>query len=174
MKYRKLPVVVEAIQWKGDNLKEVIEMIGLNDSVKHLSWSEYEKLADENKKLKIFTLEGTMMASIGDWIIKGVNGEAYPCKPDIFEKTYEIDSKITVNTFSIALEALKKGKSVQRVGWNGNGLKVKAQFPDENSKMTLPYLYIEYPQDSKTTPGARCPWLASQTDLMAEDWVILD
>lgn len=57
-----------------------------------------------------------------------------------------------------------------RLGWNGKGLCVKAQFPDENSKMTLPYLYIEYPQDAKTTPGARCPWLASQTDIMAEDW----
>jgi hypothetical protein len=51
---------------------------------------------------------------------------------------------------------------------------VKAQFPDENSKMTLPYLYIEYPETAKTTPGGKCPWLASQTDLMAEDWNIID
>jgi len=77
-------------------------------------------------------------------------------------------------TFSQALEAVKTGKSIQRAGWNGKGLTVKAQFPDENSKITLPYLYIEYPSDSKTTPGARCPWLASQTDLMAEDWSIVD
>jgi hypothetical protein len=77
-------------------------------------------------------------------------------------------------TFSEALEAVKSGSSIQRQGWNGSGLVVKAQFPDENSKMTLPYLYIEYPENAKTTPGARCPWLASQTDIMAEDWVILD
>lgn len=77
-------------------------------------------------------------------------------------------------SFSEALDAVKQGKSIQRKGWNGNGLKVKAQFPDENSKMTLPYLYIEYPLDAKTTPGARCPWLASQTDIMAEDWGILE
>jgi len=76
-------------------------------------------------------------------------------------------------SFSVALEAAKKGKCIQRIGWNGSGLVVKAQFPDENSKMTLPYLYIEYPIDAKTTPGARCPWLASQTDLMAEDWLII-
>ena len=75
--------------------------------------------------------------------------------------------------FSGALEAVKRGQSIQRKGWNGSGLVVKAQFPDENSKMSLPYLYIEYPPDSKTTPNARCPWLASQTDLMAEDWVIV-
>lgn len=70
-------------------------------------------------------------------------------------------------TFSDALIAVKNGNSIQREGWNGKNLQVKAQFPDENSKMTLPYLYIEYPD------GQKCPWLASQTDLMAEDWLIL-
>jgi len=75
--------------------------------------------------------------------------------------------------FGDALDAVKKGASIQRAGWNGSGLLVKAQFPDENSKMTLPYLYIEYPKDAKTTPGAKCPWLASQTDIMAEDWAVL-
>lgn len=78
------------------------------------------------------------------------------------------------HTFSYALEKVKLGKSIQRKGWNGNGLKVRAQFPDAYSKMTLPYLYIEYPLDSKTTPGDRCPWLASQTDIMADDWLIGD
>jgi len=77
-------------------------------------------------------------------------------------------------SFSEALEVVKTGKSIQRAGWNGSGLKVKAQFPDENSKMTLPYLYIEYPLDAKNTPGARCPWHASQTDILAEDWGILE
>ena len=77
-------------------------------------------------------------------------------------------------SFSEALVAVKKGYAIQRSGWNGVGLKVKAQFPDENSKMTLPYLYIEYPTDHSTYPGAKCPWLASQTDIMAEDYEILD
>jgi len=80
----------------------------------------------------------------------------------------------SVCSFSKALEAVKSGHPIQREGWNGNGPKVKMQVPDEHSKMTLPYLYIEYPADAKTTPGARCPWLASQTDILAEDWVILD
>lgn len=77
-------------------------------------------------------------------------------------------------SFSEALSAVKSGHAIQRAGWNGSGLVVKAQFPDDHSKMTLPYLYIEYPQDAKTTPGARCPWLASQTDIMAEDWGIVE
>jgi hypothetical protein len=71
-------------------------------------------------------------------------------------------------TFSIALDAVKAGSSISRTGWNGKGLVVKAQYPDEHSKMTLPYLYIEYPN------GARCPWLASQTDVMCEDWLITE
>ena len=75
--------------------------------------------------------------------------------------------------FGEALVAVKQGKAIRRAGWNGSGLSVKAQFPDTKSKMTLPYLYIEYPEDAKTTPGARCPWLASQTDIMAEDWQII-
>lgn len=77
-------------------------------------------------------------------------------------------------SFSGALKAVKMGKGIQRAGWNGAGLVVRAHFPDAQSKMTLPYLYIEYPETSRVTPGARCPWLASQTDIMAEDWVILD
>lgn len=76
-------------------------------------------------------------------------------------------------TFSEALESVKRGKAIQRAGWNGSGLCVKLQVPDEHSKMSLPYLYIEYPMDAKTTPGARCPWLASQTDILAEDWKVL-
>jgi len=77
-------------------------------------------------------------------------------------------------SFSKALEAVKDGKAIQRSGWNGSGLTVKAQFPDAHSKMTLPYLYIEYPENAKTTPRAKCPWLASQTDIMAEDWSIVE
>lgn len=75
-------------------------------------------------------------------------------------------------SFSEALDAVKKGASIQRQGWNGIGLEVKAQFPDEHSKMTLPYLYIEYPENHPVYPGAKCPWLASQTDIMADDWII--
>ena len=72
--------------------------------------------------------------------------------------------------FSEALTALKKGCAIGRSGWNGAGLWLELQTPDEHSKMTLPYIYINYPDDAKITPGAKCPWLASQTDLLAEDW----
>ena len=64
----------------------------------------------------------------------------------------------------LALDELKKGKSVWRLGWNGAGQKLTIQTPDEKSKMTLPYIFIQ------TVQGDLVPWLASQTDMLAEDW----
>lgn len=87
-KFRKKPVVIEAIRWTGDNLREIIDFTGLHPSANKWSWEEYEVVV-RDQGLKIFTLEGGLMATVGDWIIKGVKAEFYPCKPDIFEATYE-------------------------------------------------------------------------------------
>ena len=76
--------------------------------------------------------------------------------------------------FGDALMLLKNGQKVARLGWNGVGLWLELQVPDVNSKMTLPYIFISYPENAKTTPGARVPWLASQTDMLAEDWVVVE
>ena len=72
--------------------------------------------------------------------------------------------------FGDALQILKTRGKVQRDGWNGKDLWLELQTPDAHSKMTLPYLYLNYPDDSQNTPGARVPWMASQTDVLAEDW----
>jgi hypothetical protein len=73
--------------------------------------------------------------------------------------------------FGQALVWLKKGKAVYRSGWNGKGMWLQLQTPDANSKMTLPYIYIEYPKGHPAYPnGSRVPWLASQTDILANDW----
>lgn len=77
MKYRKKPVVIEAIVWNGVNVKEVDAFV------------DTEELSSSGGSLFIHTLEGKMKVSVGDYIIKGVQGEFYPCKPDIFEATYE-------------------------------------------------------------------------------------
>lgn len=74
--------------------------------------------------------------------------------------------------FGAALVALKAGSKITRTGWNGKGLWLELQVPDAHSKMTSPYIYINYSEDAKTTPGARVPWLASQTDVLAEDWAV--
>lgn len=75
-KYRKKPVAIEAIQFTGGNINEVSIFVGYAD-------------IDAQGNFVIDTLEGAMRASVGDYIIKGVQGEFYPCKPDIFEQTYE-------------------------------------------------------------------------------------
>ena len=80
MKYRKKPVVIEAIQFTGDNIQELWDWAGA-DAI-------YGPVEDDPSAY-ITTLEGRMEASPGDWIIKGVQGEFYPCKPEIFEATYE-------------------------------------------------------------------------------------
>lgn len=78
--YRKKPVVIEAMQWTGENTQEV-----LGFGLMNVYYTETYGVGC----ICIRTLEGVMTASKGDWIICGVNGEFYPCKPDIFEKTYE-------------------------------------------------------------------------------------
>ena len=86
-KYRKKPVVIEAMQWTGKNTDEILQ------------WCEgtatYEAMSSGSNAIVIQTLESDNIqqtrhaASKGDWIIKGVKGEFYPCKPDIFEQVYE-------------------------------------------------------------------------------------
>lgn len=66
--------------------------------------------------------------------------------------------------FSYALNYVKQGKRVRREGWNGKGMWIEIQYPTAYSKMTLPYIYM-YTADKNLVP-----WLASQTDLLAEDW----
>lgn len=79
-KYKKKPVVIEAIRFIGSNYEEIREFIGQNTLCSDLS-------------IVISTLEGDMVAQKGDYIIKGVQGEFYPCKPDIFNATYEVVSE---------------------------------------------------------------------------------
>jgi hypothetical protein len=70
--------------------------------------------------------------------------------------------------FGTAIEAVKQGKLIAREGWNGKGMWLGLQVPDAHSKMSLPYIYMS------TVTGQLVPWLASQTDMLAEDWTILD
>mgnify|MGYP000900063290 FL=1 len=79
-KYKKKPVVIEAIRFVGSKYEEIKGFIGQNTLCSDLS-------------IVIPTLEGDMVAQKGDYIIKGVHGEFYPCKPDIFHETYEVVSE---------------------------------------------------------------------------------
>ena len=85
-KFRKKPIIIEAIQWTGQNLEEIYDFMGLNPLGVNIDW--ICDLVDRDG-LTIKTLEGSMKANITDWIIKGIKGECYPCRPDIFKETYE-------------------------------------------------------------------------------------
>ncbi len=78
-KFRKKPIVIEAVQWPAE------------EAFRWLCAAEGQEIYQVTQKGGVYieTLEGKMLANRGDWIIKGVKGEIYPCKPDIFEKTYE-------------------------------------------------------------------------------------
>ena len=78
MRYKTKPCEIEAVQWTGQNIKEIMQFTLDTDNVRI-----------EDGELVVSTLEGDMKASVGDYIIKGLRGEYYPCKPDVFCKQYE-------------------------------------------------------------------------------------
>lgn len=92
MKYRKKPVVIDAIQWDGmqTTYEKIITELDPN--------KKYVLPLLRDSKIHIHTLEGDHEGRMGDWVIKGVNGELYPCKPDIFKKTYEPVTNEAKNT----------------------------------------------------------------------------
>ena len=85
MKYRKKPVIIDAIKWTGLNLEAIKSFVGkdLHYNIIDTAYGAPHIIVTIN------TLEGPMYCTEGDYIIKGISGEFYPCKPDIFEKTYE-------------------------------------------------------------------------------------
>lgn len=97
-KYRKKPVVIEARQFDGTD--ESVEWL--------LPQLKSGEIGRATNKLYIKTLEGVMTANKGDYIIKGVNGEFYPCKPDIFEQTYELAYKEAVETAKAVVDTINK------------------------------------------------------------------
>ena len=98
-KYRKKPVVVEAIQWTGDNTSEIMKWVG--------------DRAYFRDTLCIKTLEGDHRASVRDYIIKGIKGEFYPCKPDIFEKTYEPRERIKAIKLTLKEQLIAVAETIE-------------------------------------------------------------
>lgn len=135
--FRKKPVVISAIQWTGENLVDVIHFTDgrpPNNKSSHagMMWDQYVDLVRVDG-LKIFTMEGKMDASIGDWIIKGVKGEHYPCKPEIFALTYEDASAgtdLSQAAVAAALEAAAKEHDAEIV-------RLEAQIIENNKYLRL-------------------------------------
>lgn len=187
MYFRKKQVVIEAVQFDGSE-ESIANILKLGAS----------RLVDVDReerslpKIQISTLEGKMTAKIGDYVIKGVHGELYPCKPDIFTETYEKCNEPSIMNFGQAIERLKQGKKVARAGWNGKGMWVVLMpalylppYNDQNTNKkvndrTAKHIGEDKPLDSQpyfamwTTEQKWQPgWLASQADMLAEDWQVV-
>ena len=153
MYYRKKPVTIEAIVWNGDNIEEIS------------SWTNGDAFWDcDEGTLKIKTLEGIMNASVNDYIIRGVNGEFYACKPDIFQKTYEATANIT---FSAALDMLMAGFRMRRKCWKPC-FRVVALIKPDNTVWLGPDRYLCY----ETGQGRDYLYIPSNDDLMSDDWEV--
>ena len=126
MKYRKKPVVIEAVQWTGYNLDKIKSFVG--DSLEYgLDYDEGVPYID----MVIKTLEGGHICTIGDFIIKGVKGEFYPCKPDIFAETYR-KCYIPSNIFKTLLNKGKKSNKYVR-----NNIEDICEFLEPNETTNL-------------------------------------
>lgn len=184
--FRKKPVVIEAIQF--EDTAECLDKLSAMFEPRDLRVN-YED--HEHPFIRIETLEGEMKAEVGDFIIKGVKGELYPCKPDIFEATYVREDEPApiprgCLPFEQALLLLKAGKHVRRSGWNGKGMHLAImpgypsgigvnaataramEVPEGTEIRTRPYLMMKDAQGYMVTG-----WLASQTDLLADDWEVV-
>ena len=181
MKFTKKPVTIEARQFTNNNVNdqmdELVNWIG--GGARH-----------NGTDIFIPTLEGEMRALHGDWIIRGVKGEFYPCKPDIFAATYTPAIREGM-PFGAALEALKNGERVARAGWNGKGMYlwllpaavVKAEWCREPHLKEVAEANggeIEalgsirmYTVNAHGRRAVLTGWLASQTDMLSSDWVVV-
>jgi len=138
---------------------------------------------EDNKCYLVPTLEGTMRFTPEDVLITGVKGEIYPCKIDIFEATYNIVVyKKEGFSFGLAIGYLKQGKKVARKGWNGKGMWLKlVNMQEMDASPDCPEIawtdkFINLPTIAMKTADDKLlfGWLASQTDMLAEDWIILE
>lgn len=172
--FTKKPVTIEARRFETNNAATDEHMDGL------VAWIGAAARHD-GTSIYIGTLEGEMRADVGDWIIRGVKGEFYPCKPDIFEATYDERPILSVGfTFSDVVAGLKRGRRFARAGWNGKGMFVFL-VPGSTFKVNREPLLsilgegteVDYHGhvDMRTATGQIVPWLCSQTDLLAEDWI---
>ena len=192
MRYRKKPVIIDAIQWTGGNMVEIADFAKGFAKFDEIRQGDAENKIPAQYDLSIQTLEGTMQASRGDYIIKGVNGEFYPCKPDIFEKTYEKADSLSAMDFGDAIEVLKKGGAIRRSGWNGKGLFVVKQVPARIGSDVIPKMqslpqsakdlilagngFIDYTSQCliyNENTGRADSWVPSVSDIFADDWEIV-
>jgi hypothetical protein len=187
MKATKKQVTIECFKY------DQMTVVDSNSEFYKLDWAieafRQNVIFFKDGEMYIKTLEGVHHASLGDYIIRGVNGELYPCKADIFEKTYDFENASQdfefSHSFSWALEKVKAGYRIHRRGWNGKGMFVVYQKgypqgipcnvqtaqawgmkPGELFRCE-PYLQL------KMVNGSHSMWVPSINDTLSDDWAIV-
>lgn len=196
MNFRKRPVVIEAIRYTNLNKEEIEAFVGTILKSEIESETAYEAgVAPPIQSITIPTKEGDMKAFPGDFIIKEPfptdDRNFYPCKAEIFAKTYE-DPDAFVRNFGWALGQLEEGKAVQRAGWNGKGMFVIKQIPAIIGLDIIPKMQ-SLPQAAKdilmhrqqpisytnqmlivNADGRADSWVPSSSDCFSRDWQVVE
>lgn len=160
------------------NFKKALELMKEGHKVKLPSWGGYWYWDKEKKTVVMVTKDNKSMdiretqvveytllnVCSSEWVL--ANGDNTPILGGI-------------NTFGYgeAIKYLKRGWKLARKGWNGKGIFIKLQVPDSSSKMTHPYIYIDttgLDSNNENAPRSLVPWLASQTDMLADDWICIE
>ena len=169
MRFTKKPVTIEAWQnYTGD--PKIDGRPGLASPAP--AWLA-GLVANSDGTIRIQTLEGAMLAGVGDWIIRGVKGELYPCKSDIFAATYEVAWTDSFD-FGIALWMLIDGRRVRRAGWNGKGMFL-FYIPTWTYTDGKQDNYPNEPIVALKTAGHRVmAWTPNMLDQLATDWELAE
>jgi len=173
MHYRKVPVTIEAIRFEDTN-ECLMALCAMGLDPVRVGYDVNPPV------LRINTLEGEMTGQIGDYIIRGVNGEFYPCKPDIFNKTYGHPEPTNGQESKRGKEGLSFGKALELIKlsedhymrlpkWSPD-VKIKVWRPwpverDNGRDMTAPFLYVQ-------SRFGRVPWKTTMIEMFAEDWEV--
>lgn len=159
------------------NFKQALEAMKKGHKVKLPSWGGYWEYDASIDGILIHCKEGNILYNCTErllYTVENIISDEWIIADE--NNTTILGGEATFN-FGEAIKYLKRGFKVARKGWNGKGIYLEMQKPDENSKMTLPYIYIvtnTLVSDNPHAPRGIVPWLASQTDMLCEDWVFVD
>lgn len=159
------------------NFKQALEVMKQGKKVKLPSWGGYWEYDAKINGIVIHCKEGNVLYNCTERLLytaENIISDEWVIADE--ENTPILGGEATFS-FGEAIKYLKRGFKVARKGWNGKGIYLEMQKPDEHSKMTLPYIYIvtnTLVSDNPHAPRGVVPWLASQTDMLCEDWCFVE
>lgn len=160
------------------NFKDAFKAMKASSKVKLPSWGGYWYWDNEKQTIIMHTKDGEELdirkTERVEYTLGNILSDEWVIAD---ESNTPILGGVATFGFGEAIKYLKRGLKVKRLGWNGKGIYLEMQRPDEHSKMTLPYVYIVTDNlitDNPHAPKGIVPWLASQTDMLAEDWIFAE